>query len=194
MALSTACAALIAAGASLDRDRYFPCPGRVADLPSYPWQRERHWNGTPHAWVHSSGSGVIEHPLLGERLPAPLPVWEGAVEPVLVPWLADHRVAGSVVMPATGFAEMALAAYRAVLGGPAEAEHLDIVSALVVPWADASRVRTQVSLSPDDGAVTITSTDGQAGAPRPHARAQVRTLLRGPLPWTSTPCAKHAHD
>ncbi|QLE70944.1 SDR family NAD(P)-dependent oxidoreductase [Streptomyces rectiverticillatus] len=177
-ALSTASAALIAAGAALARDRYFPRPGRVADLPAYPWQRERHWNGTPQTWVHSSGSGVIEHPLLGERMPAPLPAWEGAVEPVLVPWLADHRVAGSVVMPATGFAETAAAAGRAVLGGPVEVEHLDILSALVVPWPDASRVRTQVSLSPDDGVVTITSTDGRAGEPRLHARAQVRALLR----------------
>ncbi|MGK5732115.1 SDR family NAD(P)-dependent oxidoreductase [Streptomyces sp. URMC 124] len=177
-ALSATSAAVIAAGAALDRDRYFPRSGRVVDLPAYPWQRERHWNGTPQSWVHSSGSGTIEHPLLGERMPAPLPVWEGAVEPVLLPWLPDHRVAGSVLMPATGFAETALAAGRAVLGGPVEAEHLDIVNALVVPWPDAARVHTQVSLSPDDGAVTITSTDGAGAAPRLHARAQVRTLLR----------------
>ncbi|MDT0448071.1 SDR family NAD(P)-dependent oxidoreductase [Streptomyces hesseae] len=178
-ALSTASATLIAADAGIDWSRYFPRPGRVAELPAYPWQRERHWSGTPHSWVRSSGSGVIEHPLLGERLPAPLPVWEGAVEPVLVPWLADHRVAGSVVMPATGFAETALAAGRAVLGVPVQAEHLDIAAALVVPWADASGVRTQVSLSRDDGVVSITSTDTSGGEPRLHARAQVRALLHG---------------
>ncbi|MEV5238431.1 SDR family NAD(P)-dependent oxidoreductase [Streptomyces cinnamoneus] len=178
LALSTASAALLAAGVAPHWKRYFPRPGRVVDLPLYPWQRERHWNGTPEAWVRSSGSGVVEHPLLGERLPAPLPVWEAVVEPVLMPWLSDHRVTGSVVMPATGFAETALAAGRAVLDGPVEAEHLDITGALVVPWPDASRVRTQVSLDPDDGALSITSTEGPGSEPRLHARAQVRTLLR----------------
>ncbi|AXI76331.1 SDR family NAD(P)-dependent oxidoreductase [Peterkaempfera bronchialis] len=177
-AVATAVAAALAAGADTDWKRYFPQPGRVTDLPGYPWQRERHWSGTPQSWVNSSGSGLLQHPLLGERLPAPVPVWEGAIEPVLVPWLADHRLSGSVVMPATGFVEMALAAGRAVLGGPVEVEHLDISNALVVPWADATAVRTQVSLNPDDGTLAVTSTDEQAEEPRPHVRARVRSLLR----------------
>ncbi|MDJ1136789.1 type I polyketide synthase [Streptomyces iconiensis] len=177
-ALNTALTALIASGAAIEWERYFRSPGRVADLPAYPWQREKHWSGTPQSWVRSGGSGIMEHPLLGERLTAPLPVWEGAVEPAVVPWLTDHRVAGSVVMPATGYAEMALAAGRATSGGPVEVERLDISSALVVPWADASAVRLQVSLTPDDGTVTITSADDRAEEPRPHARGRVRSLLR----------------
>ncbi|UGY93248.1 type I polyketide synthase [Streptomyces gobiensis] len=185
--VTTALATLIATGANIDWNRYFPRPGRVADLPAYPWQRERHWCGTPQSWVRTSGNGQLQHPLLGERLPAPLPVWEGTIEPPLVPWLTDHRVAGSVVMPATGFVEMALAAGRAVLGGPVEIEHLDISNALVVPWADATSVRTQVSFEPDAGTVAITSTDShtgdQSGDPRPHVRAQVRSQLhRQPAP------------
>ena len=185
----TAClASVVAAGADTDLRRYFPRPGRVADLPAYPWQRERHWDGTPQSWIGSSGNGLLQHPLLGERLPAPVPVWEGAVEPVLVPWLTDHRIGGTVVMPATGYAEMAFAAGRTVLGGPVEVEHLAISNALLIPWADASAVRTQVSFDPDDGILAITSTDDHSDEPRPHARARVRRLLR-PRPGPLDPAA-----
>ncbi|MEE1929655.1 SDR family NAD(P)-dependent oxidoreductase [Streptomyces sp. TRM 70351] len=173
-ALSTARASLLAAGARTDWDRYFPRPGRVAALPAYPWQHERHWSGGKELW---NGSGPLEHPLLGARVPAPTPLWAGPVEPALLPWLADHRVAGSVVLPATGYVEMALAAGRATTGGPAEVEHLDVQTALVVPWADASSVRVQVALNPDDGVLLVSSTDDHAAEPRPHARARVRALV-----------------
>ncbi|MBT2423394.1 SDR family NAD(P)-dependent oxidoreductase [Streptomyces sp. ISL-22] len=168
-------AALIAAGAaSTDWDRYFPHPGHVAALPAYPWQRERHWSGDRDVWYRH---GALVHPLLGSRVSAPHPVWEGSVEPGLVPWLTDHRVAGSVVLPATGYAEMALAAGRQVLGRPAEVEHLDIQSALVVPWAEAPTVSIQAALQPDSGTLTITSTTTGNPEPRPHVQAQVRALL-----------------
>ncbi|RPF39142.1 type I polyketide synthase [Streptomyces sp. TLI_185] len=167
-------AALIAAGADTDWDRYFPKPGRVTTLPAYPWQRERHWNGDPDAWY---GQGALVHPLLGSRISAPHPVWEGTVEPGLVPWLTDHRVVGSVVMPATGYAEMALAAGRQALGKPAEVEHLDIQTALVVPWSEAPTVSVQTALQPDSGALTITSTTTSTPEPRTHVQARVRALL-----------------
>ncbi|ADI13133.1 putative type I polyketide synthase WcbR [Streptomyces bingchenggensis BCW-1] len=177
-AVATTLASSIAAGAVIDWRRYFPHPGRVTDLPAYPWQRERHWSGTAQSWINSSGNGLLQHPLLGERLPAPVPVWEGAIEPTLVPWLADHRISGSVIMPATGYVEMALAAGRTVLGRSVEVEHLDISNALVIPWADASAIRTQVSLNPDDGTLLITSIGEHSEEPRPHARARVRAQLR----------------
>ncbi|GGL91483.1 type I polyketide synthase [Streptomyces fumigatiscleroticus] len=166
-------ARLIAAGAATDWKRYFRTPGRVVRLPAYPWQRERHWGGGKELWTPA---GPYEHPLLGARTPATIPSWSGSVEPVLVPWLADHRVAGSVVMPATGYVEMALAAGRHSLGTAAEMEHLDISTALVVPWATASAVQLHVSLDPDDGVLLVSSSDDQSDEPRAHARARVRRL------------------
>ncbi|WP_308312750.1 SDR family NAD(P)-dependent oxidoreductase [Streptomyces sp. ISL-11] len=175
--LRRAHAALIAAGAMGDGTRWFPRPGRVVDLPAYPWQRERHWVGSPESWVPNNCTGRIDHPLLGERMPTPHPSWDAAVEPVLAPWVLDHRIGGSVVLPATAYAEMALAAGRSVLGEPVEAEHLDILHALVIPAADPSSVHIQTALNPADGTVTITSMDGGTTEPRPHARARVRALL-----------------
>ncbi|MCC8246313.1 type I polyketide synthase [Saccharothrix luteola] len=182
-ATRTAVSTVLAAGGRVDRDRYFPTPGRVTDLPAYPWQRERHWEGTPEQWLRTSGDGRVHHPMLGERLPSPQPLWQGPVEPVLVPWLVDHRLAGSVVMPAAGFVEMALAAGNRALGHPVEVRHLEISRPLVVPWPDASSAHTQVSVDPRAGTVTITSTDGADPDPRAHVRGRVRRLIgRAPGP------------
>ncbi|MEV3987569.1 SDR family NAD(P)-dependent oxidoreductase [Streptomyces sp. NPDC049837] len=177
-AMATALAALLAAGAPVEWDRHFPHPARPADLPAYPWQREHHWHGAPEDWVlRTGGDGRIDHPLLGERIPAPQPLWSAPVDPALVPWLAGHRVAGSVVMPATGYVEMALAAGRRTLGAPAEVAYLRIDRPLAVPWPDPGPLRTQVTVTPDDGALTVTSTGGRGDEPREHVRARVRALL-----------------
>ncbi|MDO0910633.1 SDR family NAD(P)-dependent oxidoreductase [Streptomyces sp. DT2A-34] len=185
-ALRRSVEALIAAGAETDWTRWFPRPARVVELPAYPWQRERHWSGTPQQWIVSSGSGRLDHPLLGERLPTAEPSWHGPVEPVLVPWLADHKVAGSVVLPATGYVEMGLSAGRRVLDGPVELAWLEVSRPLVVPWDRAGDVHVQLGFSPDDGMVSITSTEAAAGTdadgtrPRPHARCRVRELIGRP--------------
>ncbi|GAB3877785.1 hypothetical protein GCM10027612_01120 [Microbispora bryophytorum subsp. camponoti] len=72
-----AVAELVAAGAQLDWDRYFPRPGAVRSLPAYPWQRERHWIGGPHTWVQTNIDTTIQHPLLGQRMPVLDPTWQG---------------------------------------------------------------------------------------------------------------------
>ncbi|MGA4845134.1 SDR family NAD(P)-dependent oxidoreductase [Streptomyces sp. G5(2025)] len=186
VALRRSAEALLAAGPELDRARWFPRPARVADLPAYPWQRERYWSGVPQQWIRSSGAGRLDHALLGERLPTAEPSWQGAVEPALVPWLIDHKVAGSVVFPAAGYAEMALSAGRRVLDGPVELSWLEVSRPLVVPWDRAGDVRVQLAFSPEDGMVTITSTEAVDGVeddgtqPRPHARCRVRELIGRP--------------
>ncbi|HEX2316790.1 MAG TPA: SDR family NAD(P)-dependent oxidoreductase [Thermomonospora sp.] len=182
-AMDQAVADLVAAGADLDWTAFFPRPGRVVSLPAYPWQRERHWLGSPHAWVRSSGDGRLDHPLLGERLPAAGPAWQGPVEPGLAPWLADHRVAGAVVWPATGYVEMALAAGRRALGVPVEVDRLELTRPLVLDWARAHTVQVRTSVAERDGTVDIASGDGPADQPRRHARGRVRALLgRAPAP------------
>ncbi|UBI35339.1 type I polyketide synthase [Streptomyces mobaraensis] len=189
-ALSTAVAALIAAGAGAAGPAFRP--GRVVDLPAYPWEHRRHWTGGPRAWLRTSGDGTLDHPLLGERMPAPHPQWHGPVEPVLVPWLRDHRLQGAVLMPATGYVEMALAAGRRTLDdGPLEAGHLLIRGGLVVPWDDPGEVGLQTSLRPDDGTVTIASTARPGDPPRVHATARVR-VLTAPRPAPVDPAAVRA--
>ena len=86
---------------------------RVA-LPTYPFQRERHW--LPVASIDSvrKRTQATGHPLLGEHVPlAGRPgehVWFAEISLELSPWIDDHRVQGAVVMPPTVYVEMAIAA------------------------------------------------------------------------------------
>ncbi|WP_269078123.1 type I polyketide synthase [Streptomyces sp. YIM 121038] len=189
-ALDTALAHLLAVGADVVWKEWFPRPARVVDLPTYPWQHERHWHGAPDWWDERLVLGSTGHPLLGERIPGPEPGWECDVEPERVPWAGDHTISESVVMPGMAFAEMALAAGAEVFGAPVEVLGLRIDTALTLPWQDdAMDVRLRTSFSPDDGVTQISSTDGDGSSWQAHARAQVRRLLRprpGPLDHTAS--------
>ncbi|BFO16444.1 hypothetical protein SHKM778_28320 [Streptomyces sp. KM77-8] len=114
---------------------------------------------------------------MGERMPAPHPVWHGTVEPQLVPWLGDHRIGDDVLMPAAAYVEMALSAGRRALDRPVEVRHLEIGRPLSVPWPDPTPVALQTAVTPDDGALTISVREEHGGECLTVVRAQVRTLL-----------------
>jgi hypothetical protein len=118
-----------------------------SDLPTYPWQNKPYRIETT-----SEAIGAISgrpHSLLGARLRRESVEWFNHIDSALVPWLADHKVEDSVVLPAAGFAEMALSAARAWLGVQAvELADFDVVAPLIVE-ADAAR-ETMVRISPDD--------------------------------------------
>lgn len=133
----------------------FPAPGRHVRLPNYPWQRERHWHP-----VTSESHHVLEHrrvhPLLGWRRDEADFAWENVLDPLTLPWLADHQVGGAIVLPGAAYAEMALAAAREWLGKDWLAiEELDIVSPMVFDGKHARSLR--FSLDPRDGGFKIQS-------------------------------------
>lgn len=105
-------------GLAVDFRRLQPDGGAPVELPSYPWQRERCWLDerarTPRA-VRGA-----EHPLLGVAVSSAAHpderAWEQRLDVDDLPYLADHRVLGSVVFPAAGYLEMALAAAARALG------------------------------------------------------------------------------
>jgi acyl transferase domain-containing protein/NADPH:quinone reductase-like Zn-dependent oxidoreductase/NADP-dependent 3-hydroxy acid dehydrogenase YdfG/SAM-dependent methyltransferase/acyl carrier protein len=171
--------ALLACGADLDWHAWFPQPGRVVDLPPYPWQRERHWNGAPQWWERTHGQdGAGAHPLLGARLLSAEPTWSGALEPARVPWLVDHKVGETVLMPAAAYVEMGFAAVRQTTDGPVEVDCLHITRALIVPWDDdAMELRLQVSLSDESHILRVASRVGAGPDWRQHARGRARRLI-----------------
>jgi rifamycin polyketide synthase module 1/2/3 len=87
-------------GADVDWARCFPGARRV-DLPTYAFQRE-------HYWLREAG-----HSLLGaatELASTGGVVFTSRVSLRTHPWLADHVVLGSVLLPGTAFLELALRA------------------------------------------------------------------------------------
>jgi acyl transferase domain-containing protein/NADPH:quinone reductase-like Zn-dependent oxidoreductase/acyl carrier protein len=132
---------------------YFPFPARRVRLPNYPWQRERHWHARTSEALLST-ERRREHPLLGWRLSGT--AWENILDPVTLPWLADHKVGGAIVHPGAAYAEMALAAAAAVgKGGHFALEQLDIAAPMVF---DGKHARTlHLVFDPRDNGFLIES-------------------------------------
>ncbi|MBY8840977.1 type I polyketide synthase [Streptomyces sp. SP2-10] len=177
-------AAVLAAGGAVDMETWFAAPGRVADLPAYPWQRERLWVGEPSWWGHGPGDGKLVHPLLGERVAVAEPQWEGTVEVARVPWLSEHQVAGSIVMPGAAFAEMALTAGPAAIRDHAiQVTDLAVTSGLTMPApGDPAQVHLSTAVSGD--MITISSRRDRLGSPaqpwQQHARGRLRAVTAPP--------------
>ena len=85
-----------------------------AKLPSYPWQRERHWfeSAPPSDMLGLRASVPMgdEHPLLGRRVRAAHPLWESLLSSDRLAYLDDHLIQGTVLFPGAAHVEMALAA------------------------------------------------------------------------------------
>lgn len=122
---------------------YFPCVGRFVPLPNYPWQRERHWHPQSSEAYHLIARRLV-HPLLGWRLRDAVATWENVLDPATMPYLADHRVGGAVVLPGTAYLELALAAGREWFDNvPLEIEGLDILAPIVFDGEHGRSVRLE---------------------------------------------------
>ncbi|MFC9324588.1 SDR family NAD(P)-dependent oxidoreductase [Kitasatospora sp. NPDC057015] len=149
--LTEALARLYVQGASVDWTAAAPDGGaRRVDLPTYPFQRVRHWLDQP-ATAAPAAAGLLAagHPLLGAAVERPGDagwVLTGRISLRTHPWLADHAVGGSVLLPGTAFVELAL--HAAARTGPAALEDLAIEAPLPLT---TRAVQLQVSVGAADG-------------------------------------------
>ncbi|MGW6445275.1 SDR family NAD(P)-dependent oxidoreductase [Lentzea sp. NPDC055074] len=121
----------------------------VVDLPTYAFEHERYWlDGRARtADVSSAGLTSAEHPLLGAALSLADSggvVLTGVLSLEAQPWLADHAVNGTVLLPGTGFVELALRAGEEV--GLDQVEELMLEAPLVI----GGQVRVQVSVGAEE--------------------------------------------
>jgi acyl transferase domain-containing protein/acyl carrier protein len=114
-------ARLWAAGVPIRWDRVMK-PGRYVALPTYSWQRERHWGEAaqrqPGATMDLAEDSP-RHPLLQRRFdPATggSALWETQLSGERQRIYLDHRVGNDAVFPAAGFVELVLAAARNARG------------------------------------------------------------------------------
>lgn len=132
--------------------RYSDCQ-RVS-LPTYPFQRKRYWLETVSP-LHQPSFQLIQgqqHPLLGQRLNLAGRkeiYFQSQISQNQPAYLADHRVFGEVIVPATTYLEMALAAgYKLYKSSELVLEDVNILQPLTLT---AESKNLQISLSEDNG-------------------------------------------
>ncbi len=137
-------------------------------LPTYPFQHQRYWVDVPvraAGDVSAAGLSKVDHPLLDAAVDLATGdgvLLAGRLSAAEQAWIADHAVAGTVLLPGTSFVE--LAAYVATRHGLGEVAELALHEPLILP-AGADRA-LQVAVGDPDAEgrrrLTIHSRPGDA--------------------------------
>ncbi|WP_037781999.1 type I polyketide synthase, partial [Kitasatospora purpeofusca] len=145
-------------GLGVDWSGAFPGARRV-DLPTYAFQRTRYWPEpapTAAADVGSAGLDPTDHPVLGaavELADTGELLLSGRLSLRTHPWLADHAVAGTVLLPGAAFAELAVRA--ADEAGCRTVEELTLQSPLLIPVDTAVRLQVRVGAADAHGSRSL---------------------------------------
>ncbi|MFI9031276.1 type I polyketide synthase, partial [Streptomyces sp. NPDC053560] len=160
-AVVTALCRLHVLGIDADWTSAYDGTGAVrVDLPTYAFQHRWFWPTARAAEardVRAAGLGAAGHPLLGAAVE--LPEGEGALFTGRLslqshPWLADHAVQGTVLLPGTALVELAIRAGDEV--GCGHIEELGLTAPLTLPATGAVRIQVRVGATDDTGRRTVT--------------------------------------
>ncbi len=147
-------------GYAVDWGRLYSRGGRCVRLPAYPWQRERFWPDEPSsgdstklARFFKARRGGRRHPMLGEHMKSAVHpgthFWSVDLSTTSFPFLNDHRVQETAILPAAAYAEMALVAAMEAFGpGQYILQDLAFERALFLP-DDGSARTVQLVISGD---------------------------------------------
>jgi acyl transferase domain-containing protein/acyl carrier protein len=155
---------------------------RLLNLPLYPWQSKRFWNETQEAAEDLHYNPV--HPLLGQPVGGVHPTWEVELSTASAPFLADHQVQGSTLVPGAVYIEMALAAAKATYGSADySVDNLTLQHALILDEICDPILRT--TLNRDAGTLEFAAFTARAAGDVKWtitATAELNTLARPPHP------------
>ncbi|MGW7171093.1 type I polyketide synthase, partial [Streptomyces sp. NPDC054884] len=170
--LVTALARVHAHGGRVDWAGFFGPGTRPVDLPTYAFQHQRYWLAAePADDLGTAGLVAAGHPLLRAAVELPAEdfadsgrpdapgavVFTGTFSLRTHPWLADHAVLGTPLVPGTAFAELAAAAGDRI--GCGTVTELVLTAPLALHGSDTVRLRVRVDSPDGEGlrAVTVHS-------------------------------------
>ncbi|MGW7594670.1 acyltransferase domain-containing protein, partial [Streptomyces rubiginosohelvolus] len=156
---ATSLAEAYVGGVAVDWAAMFAGTGaRRVDLPTYAFQHQRYWV-EPSAVagdVSSAGLTSADHPLLGAATALPESggqLFTGRLSLRTHPWLADHTIHGTALLPGSAMVELARRAGDAV--GCGHLEELTQETPLALPESGAVQLQLTVGGPDDSGRRTV---------------------------------------
>ncbi|NBE84458.1 type I polyketide synthase [Micromonospora rubida] len=156
--LLAALADLHVAGAPVDWAAYLTGTGarpRRAELPTYAFDHQRYWlNTTDPADVGAPGLGVraVDHPLLGAAVTVAADdarIFGTELSVQTHPWLTEHVVWDSVVVPGAALVELTM--HAGTRAGCDALDELTLEAPLVLPEQGARAVQVHLGPADDEG-------------------------------------------
>ncbi|MCC2280645.1 type I polyketide synthase [Streptomyces sp. ET3-23] len=145
-------------GVAVDCDAVFADMGaQRIELPTYAFQHQRYWLEPAGRVADAEGPSALDHPFLVavEERPDIGETWfTGRLSIRTHPWLADHTVLGTPVLPGTVLLELALRAGSHV--GCTRVEELTLEIPLALPAEEDIQLRVIVTAADDTAHRTLT--------------------------------------
>ena len=147
-----------------------PKTAQIEPVPDYPFNREV-FKLQPRSGFAAKATDTSDHPLLGRGLGNVGPAWTGNASLSRLPWLSDHKIGGSVLLPASAMIDIFRAAAAEVTSDDMfELRNVEFLKPIVL---DKGTIRLHMSY--DEESKLLTLHQQKEGSAERSACATLRT-------------------